>query len=172
MKWALLVLGVLAGVVALAAIVGASLPKGHLASRSATYRQPPEAIWSAITDFAGQAAWRTDVRSVERLADRSGHEVWREIDKHNQALPLETVEAIAPRRLVRRIADPDLPFGGTWTYEITPAPGGSRLTLTENGEVRNPFFRFMARFVFGYTATMEGYLKALGRKFREDVLVS
>ena len=41
-------------------------------------------------------------------------------------------------------------------------------TITENGEIYNPFFRFMARFVFGYTATMETYLKALGKKFGED----
>ncbi len=42
------------------------------------------------------------------------------------------------------------------------------VTITENGEIYNPFFRFMARFVFGYTVTMETYLKALGKKFSED----
>jgi hypothetical protein len=35
--------------------------------------------------------------------------------------------------------------------------------------VRNPVFRFMSRFVFGYTATMKQQLRALGRKVGEEV---
>jgi hypothetical protein len=64
---------------------------------------------------------------------------------------------------VSRIADPNLPFGGTWTFEITPAPGGARLRITEDGEIYNPLFRFMARFIFGYEGTINGYLSAQER---------
>jgi hypothetical protein len=63
-----------------------------------------------------------------------------------------------------RIADPDLPFGGTWTFEITPSDSGSDIVLTENGEIYNPLFRFMARFVFGYEGTIEQYLEDLRKK--------
>ena len=63
-----------------------------------------------------------------------------------------------------RIADPDLPFGGTWTYEITPDGGGSRLTITEDGEIYNPLFRFMARFVFGYEGTIASYMSSLEKR--------
>jgi hypothetical protein len=71
---------------------------------------------------------------------------------------------------VTKIADPDLPFGGTWTYELTPAPGGgTRLAITERGNVKNVVFRFMSRYVFGYTATLDGFLRALGKKGGEDV---
>jgi hypothetical protein len=51
-------------------------------------------------------------------------------------------------------------------------PNGSRVRITERGEVRNVIFRFMARFVFGYTATMETYLKDLGGKLGETVTPS
>ena len=57
-------------------------------------------------------------------------------------IPLQVTEAIPPRRLVTRIADPNLPWGGTWTTEITPAPGGSVMRITEDGYVNNPLFRF------------------------------
>jgi hypothetical protein len=70
-----------------------------------------------------------------------------------------------PRRLVTRIADPKLPFGGTWTYDITPSNGGSRLTITEDGEIYNPLFRFVARFILGYDGTIGSYLGALGKMF-------
>ncbi|HEY2546243.1 MAG TPA: hypothetical protein VGI46_09275 [Candidatus Acidoferrum sp.] len=61
-----------------------------------------------------------------------------------------------------------LPFGGTWTFEISPVASGATLRITERGYVTNPFFRFMSRTVFSQTATMESYLKSLARKFGEE----
>ena len=60
-----------------------------------------------------------------------------------------------------RIADPQLPFGGTWTQEIAPDAGGCVVTITENGEIYNPIFRFVSRFILGYTSSIDAYLKAL-----------
>lgn len=74
----------------------------------------------------------------------------------------------APRRLVSRIADPKLPFGGTWTLEIAPTEEGATLRITERGYMTNPFFRFMSQFVFGQTGAMESYLRSLAKKFGED----
>jgi hypothetical protein len=34
-----------------------------------------------------------------------------------------------------------LPFVGTWTFEVSPEDGASRLTITEHGEVYHPLFR-------------------------------
>jgi Polyketide cyclase / dehydrase and lipid transport len=172
MKWILIVVAVPLAVAALAALVGALLPKAHSASRRATFRRSPETLWRVLTDHAAMASWRTDLRKIERLPDRDGHEVWQETDKRGRKLPLETIEAVPPRRLVGRIADPTLPFGGTWTFEIAPAgAGGSTLIITEDGEIYNPFFRFVARFILGYTATIESYLKALAAKFGEQVVI-
>jgi hypothetical protein len=79
------------------------------------------------------------------------------------------VESVPPQRLVSRIADERLPYGGTWTYELAPAGDGTRLTITERGEIYNPVFRFVARFVMGHTATMNGVLRALGARHGERV---
>ena len=54
-----------------------------------------------------------------------------------------------------------MPFGGTWTYRLEPTASGTRLTITEDGEIYNPTFRFVARFVLGYEGTMTRYLDAL-----------
>ena len=164
MKWILIAVGVLIVSVAAVAVVGAMLPKSHVASRSSRFKQPPQAVWDVIT---GPPGWRPDIRSSEKLAPRDGSRTWKEIDKHGQAITYESVEESPPHRLVTRIADPKLPFGGTWTQEITPDPNGCLVTITEAGEIYNPIFRFMARFVFGYTGSIEAYLKALHAKFGE-----
>ncbi|HZQ91596.1 MAG TPA: SRPBCC family protein [Terriglobales bacterium] len=161
----------LAGVIATGVIVfviGSLLPQAHVARRTARYRQSPETIWHAITDYANFAAWRTDVRAVEPITTASGNPAWREKSRSGD-IPIEIVESQAPSRLVTRIADPRLPFGGTWTFEITRTPDGAQLSITENGEVYNPIFRFVSRFIMGHSATIEAYLRALGKKFGENV---
>lgn len=168
MIWILVVAGGLVGLVLLLAIAGSMLPKGHTATKRATFRKPATAIWAAITDIEKFPMWRSDLSSVERLPDRDGRPAWREKGR-NGTMTLEQVEARPPSRLVGRIADKNLPFGGTWTYELTESAGSTTLAITEDGEVYNPIFRFLARFVFGYSSTLEKYLKDLGRKFGETV---
>jgi len=170
MKWLLIILGVLVALAALVWLIGTTLPKDHVATLMARYNQPPEKIWEAITDAEAMPAWRKDLKSVKRLPNRDGKPAWVETSSFGD-MPLY-VETFEPtHKLVTRIADPNLPFGGTWTFEIAPAEGGTTLRITERGEVRSAFFRFMARFVFGYTATTETYLRDLGAKFGESVAV-
>jgi hypothetical protein len=167
MKWILWVFLVLVGILILIALIGWLLPKAHTVSREARFRQPPEVIWITITDIEAMPAWRQGLKSVKRLPDRNGLPAWVETSDSG-TIPLETVLSEPPAKLVVRIADPKLPFGGTWTYEITPAAGGSALRIREDGEVYNPVFRFLARFVFRYSGTIDAYLKSVSKKFGEQ----
>ena len=167
MKWttvALIVVLALVAVVAVAALVGSRLPRGHVVSQQRTFPAPAEAVWGAITNIDAFPSWRSDVKKIDRLPDRDGRPVWIE-DGASGRMTLAVERADPPRLLVVRIADPDLPFGGTWTYAIEPAIGACELTITENAEIYNPLFRFMARFIFGYEGTIETYMAALERRF-------
>jgi uncharacterized protein YndB with AHSA1/START domain len=175
MKWIVRILGIIFAIVLLVVAIGALLPKQHTVTRQAVYHQPPEAIWQAITDYQKFPEWRKTVLRVEPFPSVNGNPAWTEIADHDMKIPLQVTESVPPQRLVTRIADPKLPWGGTWTTEIVPAPAGSTaattVRITEDGEVGNPIFRFMARFVFGYTSTIDTYLKALGQKFGEQVTI-
>lgn len=180
MKWVVIGVAVLLGLAGLVAVIGALLPRDHTASRSAVIHQPPETVWAAIRDLGGVPGWWPEIKSAERLPDQGGREVWRQTMRSNYAMPLEVAEADPPRRLVTRITAPEgAPFGGRWIYEIAPASvgggggggGGSTVTITEEGWIANPVFRFMAN-VMGLDTTLKSYLKALGRKFGEDVEIS
>jgi uncharacterized protein YndB with AHSA1/START domain len=163
-----LVVGLLVVVGGIAALIGSQLPTAHVAARLARFKQPPNRVFAAISDFAQMPTWRSDISRVELLPAEQGRAVFRE---HGNDAITYRVEAIdPPRRLVVRIANTDLPFGGTWTYEVAPLPGGATaLTITERGEVYNLVFRFMSRIVFSQHATIDTYLRALGTKFGESV---
>jgi uncharacterized protein YndB with AHSA1/START domain len=163
MRWIIWIVVGLAAIGGLVTFIGWSLPVSHEASRAARFNRSPAQVYEAVADVAGYASWLEGVSAIEMLGAPNGTIRFRQ---HTSTGPvvIEVDEARPPSRFVTRIADPDQPFGGTWTFAITPDGSGARLTITERGEVYNPLFRFMARFVFGYTATMEGYLRSLERR--------
>jgi hypothetical protein len=162
---AMWIVGTMVALVTIVVIVGASLPKEHRASATRVVHGAPDAVWALIDDLAAAPAWRSDLKSVERLPDKSGFPAWVEIDRRGHRIPYETVRRDPPRTLVRRIADPALPFGGTWTINVSHTNGHASVEIVEDGEVYNPIFRFMSKFIFGHTKTMESYLDALARRF-------
>jgi uncharacterized protein YndB with AHSA1/START domain len=171
MKWFLVALGILAGLVGLAAGIGALLPRAHVASRTLRVRRTPADVWALITDVAAFPSWRSGITHVDRLPDRTGRPAWVEHGSSGD-IPLETIDAQPPRRLVLRLADPKLPFGGTWTYLVGPAADGATLTITEDGWISNVMFRVASALVIGHHATIDVYLKNVAAKFGEKPRLS
>jgi uncharacterized protein YndB with AHSA1/START domain len=159
----ILIAGVLVALILLLIAIGYALPIGHVATRETRLAAPPERVFSVLRDVEKFPAWRSDVTSVEVLATTPALR-WRERGDNDITFEMETVDA--PGKIVTRIADKTLPFGGSWTYQLSPHDGGTRLVITENGQVYNPLFRFMSRFVFGHTATLDKFLEDLGRHLR------
>lgn len=166
MSWIWGILGTLLVAVALVLGIGAMLPQNHVVSRTTELAYPPERVWSTIADVAKYPSWRSGVTSVDLLPPPSGAQAaWREHDTHNGSLGFVASDAVSPTHFTTRISDTDKPFGGGWTFDIAPAPnGGSALTITERGEVYNPFFRFISRFVIGHTKTIDTYIADLKKR--------
>jgi hypothetical protein len=158
----------LVALIVLLGIAGMMLPRQHHAMMVATYAQAPDSVWTAIADIEHSPAWRTDISSVRRLPNRNGHAVWLQVTKEG-SWPLEIFEETPPSRLVAVVADSSGGFGGTWTYDLSPAGKGSRLSIAEDGFVSNPYFRVMMRYVFGLSSGINAYLIALGHHFGETV---
>jgi len=165
-KVILIVLPIVVGIVAAlgaATLIGVFLPKGHRATLSLVTDAPAEQVWELISDFEKAPSWRTDLAGIERLADQDGKPVWKEIRRDGWGTALKVEEQAAPTRQVTRIADPKAPFGGTWTFEIAREGSVTRVRITEDGEVYNPAFRFMSKFM-DQSATIRAYLRALAAK--------
>jgi uncharacterized protein YndB with AHSA1/START domain len=169
MKWVLIVLGAVLGLVALMTLIGAFVPREHRATSTITLRQPPDSVWKVVRDLGGVPAWWPEIKESVRQPDNNGREVWRQ-KMSGWDVPLIVLESTPGRRLVTQIdTSAGGAFGGTWTYELTADSGGTTIGVTEAGWIGNPIFRFLSRFVFGYYGSLDGYLKALGKHFGEAV---
>jgi hypothetical protein len=165
-----IVIGLVAGLALLAgviALIGSRLPKAHSASRSILLHQSPGDVYAVVRDFPNAPTWRTDLKRVEVEQQPGGLVHFREEGKHG-AVNFELAEDVPAKRMVTRILDTHLGYSGKWTYVFTAENGGTRMTITEDGEVSNVLFRFMSRYVFGQTATMESYLSSLAKRLGEN----
>ncbi len=160
----------LIGGVALLFAIGLLLPEWHIASRTIRLHQSPEAVWRVLTDYPSMPGWRKELVRVERTKVQEAgvtKVIWTEHLKNGYEVPLEDLRSDPPHLLIRRIADPRMPFGGTWKYELQPDGGGCLVKVTESGYVRIPIFRVFTRFS-DLSATVEQFLAALAKKFGES----
>lgn len=153
-----IVLGVVATPVAALAVawgIGHALPVAHVASVERDLDAEAVDVWSLVSDPGGSAAWRGSVASVERLDDRDGMPAFREQTDYG---PVDYVQEVVtpPTRVVTRIVDNEQ-FGGTWEYVITPTDGGTRIVITERGEIYSPMMRTFANWFFGLDSTLNAY---------------
>ena len=119
---------------ATATFVGSRLPVSHRVSRTARYAEPVTRVWEAVSDpRIGFGAHRFE-----------------------QATP------VPGRVLIRRIVG-EADLQGTWTYELEPDGSGTRLTITEDAEIRSALFRFVSRFALGRGRSLDAYLETLRR---------
>ncbi|MEO7086953.1 MAG: SRPBCC family protein [Gemmatimonadaceae bacterium] len=168
MKWVVIAVASIVGIVLIVVLIGVLLPRDHAATMSARITAPPAEVWEALTDPSQYPKWRKDVLSVDMLPPVPTGPSWRE--RSNQgSIKMVMDVAAAPRRMVTRSADDNVPFGGTWECIVEPdGPSYSKVTITERGSVSNPLFRFVSRFVMGHTASIDAYLRALGEHFGSE----
>jgi len=142
-KWIAIVARGVVLVVAAIVAAGSMLPRNHKASRTLRLKRPPADVWPVLI----AATEASDV-------------------------PVDVLERDPPRRLVTRVTEREKNFGGTWTIAIAPVAAGSDITITEDGWVANPIFRFVSRFVIGHHATMDGILKKVAADLNEEAVLS
>ena len=153
--------------VLLIALIGWRLPSQHSATRSIVVKKTPDRVYAVARDFASMPKWRTDVSEV-KVTESNGRVNFREEGKHG-TVNYELAEDVPGQRMVTRITDTDLGYAGKWTYVFAAEGANTRLTITEDGEVSNVIFRFLSRYAFGHTATIDAYLTSLGKQLGETV---
>ena len=162
MKWVLISVGIIALLIVVVLIIGKLLPKKHTATVEQKFTVEKSLLWNRIRNFDKHAEWRTSVSKTEVLNPTK----WKEFNKRGEKITFEIIEEVPSERLVSKIVDDDLPFGGEWVFEITESGTQTVLKITENGEVYNPIFRFIGYFFMDESATMKQYMSDLEKSFK------
>lgn len=164
----LCVIAVIGLAVLVISLIGWRLPKQHSATRSVLIHKTPDTVYAVARDFPSMPKWRADVREVQITTAADGRVHFRE-DGKNGSTNYELAEDVPGQRMVTRITDTDLGYSGKWTYVFAAEGPNTRVAITEDGEVSNVIFRFLSRYAFGHTATLDTYLTSLGKQFGETV---
>jgi hypothetical protein len=128
----------LLGALAALTIVGLFLPQQHTGRATRGIAAPPDKLWALME---------------------------REKDWFPNTPPTIILEGTQrPTKRISKINDPSLPYGGIWTVTLDAQANQTQVSILEEGEVYNPLFRFLARFVFGHNTTANNYLQALARE--------
>ena len=91
----------------------------------------PEEVFSYLTDVSNLPAWQAGVKSATLRDERI--EESRSLLGRELHTTLEIVEREEPRLFTLRALDSPVPF--TVRHELEPSDGGTRLTVTADGDV-------------------------------------
>lgn len=158
--------GTVLTLVGLVCVVGAVLPRDHVATGSALVGGAPAEVWRVIRDVERVPTWRKSVTAVEGVeagGPDGGASAWVE-RSGKDGLRMMVGRCEVERMIETRIDDKGLPFGGTWTIELAPEGEGTRVRVTERGFVRTPPFRFIAKFFIGHSSNLRRYLTDLASR--------
>lgn len=142
--------------------VGSRMDRDHVASGETLVRAPIGEVWATVTDFERMPEWWSERARITRVSAAGEPARFEEVAPDFR-VTYDFREVEAPRRLVVDMKDDAGYFGGTWTYELEPADGGTRVKITEAGWAGPGFFRFML-WLFGADATLRDCLAALSKK--------
>lgn len=154
------ILGIYAG--------GYFIPPNHVSKTRAVLNRRPDQLFVILSEFNKWPKWNKEASNAARMPDKNGHEVWLLGDQI-----LEIVQIVAPvngvGQIFVRLADAKSPFQGTWTWLIEPVGGGCSLTIIEEGTIKSPVWRFLAKYLFGYHSTAKTLLFTIGNSIEQAV---
>ena len=145
---------------------GLATPRQHMVGRTIVLRAAPERVWALVRAVKEYPNWREEIMSVEEMVGNDPRPAWTEIGRQ-KSLSYIAITDEPPSRFTARILDDDVGYSGEWQYVITPSAHGTRLTITEHGEVGNLMFRFISAHLIGHTRTVDAFLRDVALELGE-----
>ncbi|MGA3179184.1 MAG: SRPBCC family protein [Verrucomicrobiota bacterium] len=171
MKWFLIIVGIFILAVLAVLVFGLLQSAKHSVTRSVHLKQKPETVFAVLDNWTDMPKWSSSVSKVETKSGLDTKRIARFTLKWGGRQMIFTqLERIPPRRLVISMAKEGGEVMGMWTYDIAAETDGSRVSLTESGELGNPFYRTIAR-IRGLDTNIRQTLGDLAKKFDETVEV-
>lgn len=143
-------------------VLGSRLPKTHIASTTVEIAASREAVFAVCTDPTTHPKWAQGVEQVLALEARDGKPCFEWRMGRNRFITVTTSMQV-PSICEWTIDDNAKFFSGSWKYELSSAPGGCKVTLTETGTIPAAIPRAIIHYVVGEDFNTKRNLTALKR---------
>ncbi len=165
MKALLKFLGFCVAAVIAMVMIGAGMSPRHVVTRSMSFVAPPERVWSALLSIRQLPVDRSDLRVVDQgTATRPPDAI--EVVGTPVKIAIDTFRP--PYYLVVRTVEPDVAWGGTWTFELELESAQiTKLTVIEDAEVHQRLLRFAVHALGLEESLVDGIFRAVKRKLVE-----
>jgi hypothetical protein len=156
-------------------VAGTQQPATRQVVRSVEVEASPGAVRALLESPRRQPDWWRRIERIEGLEPADG--TVRQVFPDGRTAHL-TVTSSAPSEVVWRIADPAGPYRGVWRFELAvPVPAvpkpesalsGTRVTLTEEARLGNPFARLLVAWAGGGGTQVDDCLNDLAAWFERN----
>ncbi len=156
-------IGLLLFLVGLLGVLGSRLPATHIASTTAAINAPRDRVFTVVSDPTTHATWAQGVDAVNVLPHRDGKPSFEWVMGRNRFVTVTTALQ-APALCEWTIDDNAKFFSGSWKYELSDAPGGCTVKLTETGTIPSAIPRAIIRYIVGEDLYIKRNLTALKKR--------
>jgi uncharacterized protein YndB with AHSA1/START domain len=144
MKWILFPILAIAGLVAIAFVVGLLRSPEIRTEVSLEVNRPPETVYKLLSDPNEIPKYWPEVGKIE-ITQQSPLRY--KMVSPDGSGTMEVVSADPPRRIVTKSIEHSMGVDGTWDTTVTPTPTGSRINHKSVMQFHNPLLRTMAIFM-------------------------
>jgi len=151
---------ILAAFAVLVTGVGFLRPKEHVARCQVVLRKPVEEVWPLVGDLTTWPGWLEAYDGMRRAPKRNDHDTFLAHGSWGD-VAIEIERSVPPYELVTFLTAKG--FSGRWSTELEIVPAGTQITITEYGEVSNPFLRGLMLLMDEH-GSMKDFLRDLAAK--------
>ncbi len=145
-KITLIILTIIVVIINIPIIGGLFLPKSHKVTKTMFVKYDPENVYLFITNVKEYPKWLHRVKKVEIVSTNpSGLTSWQEHYSYGKPMMYQIMEAAPYSDLTIKTANAEAYYVNTWKINIKEVENGTMLTITEDGDIYNPFFRTIAK---------------------------
>ena len=139
---------------------GSSVPENHTATGSETFKADIDDVFAMQADVPKHPEWHNMVAEIQDFKEQEdGTATWLAVWKDGNRFQMKRTALIENKLLRVEIKDEADFFSGSWTFNFEEVEGGTKVTITEDGNIPNDFVRGLHNLMSEPAETLNGHLK-------------
>lgn len=141
---------------------GSTIPEGHTVSGSEVIKADIDDVFAMQSNVQEYPKWHDLVAEIKDYKENEdGTASWTEIWKDGNEFGMKRTAYVRNKIIRVEIEDRAEVFNGSWTFDFEEVEGGTKVTITENGNIPNNFIRGMYHLATEPDQTLKEHLKRM-----------